>query len=146
MKRLLQMQFIPTNLDLGLLVLRVSVAFTLFLNHGWSKASNYSELATKFGDPIGVGPHFSLLFATTSDAICSVLIALGLATRWACAVNIINLSVALIFVHHFKLTTGPGSGEVAWLYLCVVIALFIVGPGRYSIDGGPRGEGSTSNS
>lgn len=107
MKRLLQMRFIPTNLDLGLLPLRVPVAFTLFLNHGWEKASNYSELAT----------------------------------RWACT---INLFVALIFVQYFKLH-GQGSGEVPWLYLWVVITLFIVGPGRYSIDGGPRGDSTTSN-
>ena len=137
MRRLLQMRFVATNLDWGLLLLRLSFGLSLFLNHGWEKTSNFTAVYNRFGDPIGVGGHFSMIFAMTSDAICSVLIGLGLATRWACAIIVINLTVAFVFVHHAKL---QGPGEVAWLYLWAGVMLFLVGPGRYSIDGGPRGD------
>jgi putative oxidoreductase len=78
-----------------------------------------------------------MIFAMTSDAICSVLIGLGLATRWACTIIAINLTVAFLFVHHAKL---HGPGELAWLYLWAAVMLFLAGPGRYSIDGVPRGD------
>lgn len=134
MKRWLQMRLIPTNLDLGLLLLRLAFGLSLFLNHGWEKASNFTEVYNRFGNPIGVGGHFSMVFAMTSDAICSVLIGLGLATRWACAIIVINVTVAFLFVHHAKV---HGPGEVPWLYLWAGVMLFLAGPGRYSIDGGP---------
>ena len=37
-------------------------------------------------------------------------------------------------VHKFRLT-GQGSGELAFLYLTVMVVLFICGAGRYSLDG-----------
>jgi len=60
---------------------------------------------------------------------------MGLATRLAALYEFGVLFVAWAFVHHF-LFSGHGAdhGELMWLYLSALIALFIPGPGRFSLD------------
>jgi putative oxidoreductase len=125
--------FVPLNLDLALLVLRIGMGFSLFLRHGWEKVSGFSAMAAHFPDPLHLGPVPSLAFALVSDAICSILIIFGLATRLAAAVCAVNLLVAFSLVHHFTLL-GQRTGEVAYLYLCGMILLILVGPGKFSLD------------
>jgi hypothetical protein len=74
----------------GLLVLRLA-GLSLFLKHGWEKLSGYSTMVQHFPDPIHVGAHAGLAFALLSDGICSVLVLIGLATRPAAVVILINL-------------------------------------------------------
>jgi putative oxidoreductase len=121
--------------DLGLLLLRVCAGAVLFLRHGWEKPTNFDMMAAHFPDPVHIGPHASLLFALASDAICSVLVAVGLATRWASLVVLINIGVAWAFVHHFLFFgRAADHGEICALYLAIYLALLVAGPGRFSVD------------
>lgn len=72
--------------------------------------------------------------ALFSDAICSILLMLGFATRWAALYIVIILGTAFSMVHHFALS-GPRSGELPYLYMGVALAIFLAGPGRFSVDG-----------
>ena len=47
------------------------------------------------------------------------------------------MTTAFVIVHGSALK-GPQSGELAFLYLGVFIALLLAGPGRFSIDGNLR--------
>jgi len=127
LKRLLQLSFIPSNTDLGLLLIRIGFGYWLFVHHGWEKVSTYSQLAKHYPDPLGLGQQFSLTFALLSDAVCSVLLALGLLTRPAALYVAINVAVAFVFVQH-------GRGENTWAYFWWAVLLFCAGPGRYSLD------------
>ena len=127
MKRLLQLSFIPLSADVGLLLIRVGFGFWLFTHHGWEKVTRYSQLAAHYPDPLGLGQQFSLSFALISDAICSVLMALGLLTRPAALYVAINVAVAFIVVQH-------GRGENTWSYFWWAMLLLCAGPGRYSLD------------
>jgi putative oxidoreductase len=121
--------------DFGLLLLRVCAGAVLFLRHGWEKPTKFSMMAAHFPDPVHIGPHASLLFALVSDAICSVLVAIGLATRWASLVVLINVGVAWAFVHHFLFFgRAADHGEICALYLAIYLALLVAGPGRFSVD------------
>lgn len=125
----------PATFDWGLLFLRICFGLTLFLKHGWEKPTNFSQMAQHFPDPLHIGPIPSLLFALTSDAICSMLILFGLGTRWAALVVFINISVAWSFVHHFQFFgRGADHGEGMVLYLGGFLAMAIMGPGRFSLD------------
>ncbi len=93
-------------------------------------------MAAHFPDPIHIGAVPSLVFALVSDAICSVLVMLGLATRWAALIVVINIGVAWSLVHHFIFFARPQGdhGELCFLYISVFLALFVAGAGRYSLD------------
>jgi putative oxidoreductase len=115
--------------------LRLSTALPLFLKHGTEKLFRFHFMAGHFPDPLHIGVIPSLLFATLSDGICTLLLMMGLATRWAALVIFINLFVALAFVHHFAIFGPQGDhGEIMMLYLGAMLTLFLAGGGKYSVD------------
>lgn len=131
-KRILTLGFAPRSTDAGLLVLRFGLGLSLFLKHGLEKLTGYSTMVTHFPDPIGVGPHLGLAYALFSDGICSLLVILGLGTRWAAAVIVFNLLVVFAFVHHMDFRDG--HIEAVLLYIVGFLAILICGPGRLSLD------------
>jgi len=111
-------------------------ALPLFLKHGTEKLFRFQHMTQHFPDPLHIGVVPSLLFATLSDGICSLLILVGLATRWAALVCFINIFVALVFVHHFMIFGPQGDhGELMLLYLAAMAMLFLGGAGKLSVDG-----------
>jgi putative oxidoreductase len=135
--RLLTLKFLPLWPDLSLLLLRVWFGGLLLLLHGWMKISMYGAMSQKFADPFGIGSPASLALSIFAEAVCSSLIVVGLFTRFAALVCIINMTTAFVTAHGAALT-GPHSGELPFLYLGVFIALLLAGPGRFSIDGSRR--------
>jgi putative oxidoreductase len=134
MNSFVRLGFIPPGYDLGLLVLRVCFGFSLFWCHGFSKIMGFSQMSAHFADPLHIGIGNTLMLAIFAESVCALLIVLGLATRWAAIVIAIDVGTAFALVHKFRLT-GQGSGEIAYLYLTVMVVLFICGAGRYSVDG-----------
>lgn len=134
-KKLLLLKQVPASQDAGLLALRLIAVTPLLLKHGLEKIFTFSQMAQHFPDPLGIGPVPSLLFAMVSDAICTALLILGLATRWAAPIAFINIFVAWAFVHHFQFFGHEGDhGELIVVYLGVIVTLFLAGAGKYSID------------
>ena len=133
MNRLLQLSFLPRSDDFALLVLRVFLGFDLFYRHGLEKITHFSQMAAHFPDPIHIGPKLSLVYALIADAICSLLVILGVATRLAALIIVINLAVAFALVQHFALS-GRGNGELPFIFLGGFLAILIAGPGRFSAD------------
>ena len=132
-RKVLQLGFLPRSADAALFVLRLWLGLSLLLLHGWSKLADFSEMAGKFPDPLGVGSTTSLALAVFAEVVCSVLLAFGLFTRLAAAVLAINMATAFLMVHKLALT-GSGSGELAFVYLAGWITLLVAGAGRFSFD------------
>jgi putative oxidoreductase len=130
--RLLQLSFLPHSIDAGLLVLRLWIGVMMF-THGWQKLRGFSEMSAKFPDILGIGSTPALALAVFAEAGCSILLALGLFTRFAAATLAITMGVAFFMAHKGALT-GPGNGELAFIYLGVFVALLIAGAGRSSLD------------
>jgi putative oxidoreductase len=126
--------FIPRSFDLALLFLRVAVGVSMIALHAWDKFVNFPSLMETFPDPLGIGHSFSLVLALFAELFCSALLVGGILTRFAAAVLIINLSVALFKVHGGDLSKA-GGGEPAALYLYAYVAILIAGGGRFSADG-----------
>lgn len=120
--------------DFALFVLRVWFGLLLFVKHGLDKAMHFSTMSTHFADPFHIGPKASLVLVLLAEAVCSLLVALGLWTRIAAAIVVINLTVAFAFAHHFQLF-GQRNGELAFAFLGAFVTLCISGPGRWSVDG-----------
>jgi len=113
----------------GLLVLRVSVC-AMMLTHGLHKLSNFAAISQSF-NPIGIGGTLSLSLVIFAELFCSIALILGLFTRLASIPLIVAMCVAVFVVH-----TGHAfaAKEPALLYLLFFTAIFIIGPGRYSVD------------
>jgi putative oxidoreductase len=131
--KFLHLNFLPRSADVALLVLRVGFGLSLLCLHGWGKLMNFSALLQKFSDPLGIGKTASLSLATTGEVVCAALLVLGLLTRVAAIGAGTTMAVAFWFVHSHRLS-GPGNGELAFLYLASCAALFVAGAGKYSVD------------
>jgi putative oxidoreductase len=68
-----------------------------------------------------------------SDGVCSVLVLIGLATRPAAAVIVINLLTAFIFVHHAAYF-ADSHVELVVVYIIIFATFLVTGPGRFSVD------------
>jgi putative oxidoreductase len=133
MNSFVRLGFIPPGYDLGLLVLRVCFGFSLFWCHGLSKITGFSRMAEHFADPLHIGMRTTLMLAIFAESLCALLVIIGLGTRWAALIIAIDVGTAFALVHKFRLT-GQGNGELAYLYLTVMLVLFISGAGKYSVD------------
>jgi len=138
--RTLKLDFIPSSPDAGLLLLRVCLCMSLFLKHGSEKVFYFSAMVAHFPDPLHIGASTGLVFAMIGDSLCSLLILVGLTTRWASLVAFVNIFVAWAFVHHFLFFGHDADhGEIIVLYLAGLLAIFVAGPGRYSVDSHLKG-------
>ena len=136
-RRLLDAPFVPKNIDLGLLFLRVGTGLILFTRHGWEKVSILSLTNPKFPSVLGLGHTPTWIMAMLSDGIFSLLLILGIGTRWIALYSFTEIFVAWAVVHHFTfLGKSPGAdhGELIALYLSAFLALMVTGGGRYSVD------------
>ena len=116
--------------DYGLLLLRVGIG-GLMLTHGIPKISMLSASPIKFPDPIGLGSTTSLILTLIGEVVAPILIIIGFKTKLATIPAEITMFVAFFVVH----ASDPiGKKEKALLYLICFLAIFLTGPGKYSID------------
>lgn len=134
---LLRLSFLPTHVDLGLLVLRLWVAIPMIALHGWGKLVNFGARSGSFADPFGIGSMPSLALITFSEVFGSILLILGLFTRFAAVMGAIGMTVAFVYGHGAQLS-GPRSGELPLIFLGAYVVLLLAGGGRFSLDGGGR--------
>ena len=135
--RILSAKFVPSNSDAGLLLLRIGTGLILFLRHGWEKVSQLTLSNPHFPDPLHIGHNTTWVLAMLSDGICSLLIILGVGTRWLSLYCFFNIFIAWSLIHHFTFlgkTPGADHGELIAQYLVAFAVLMVAGPGRYSVD------------
>ena len=118
------------NIDLGLLILRVGVS-GLMLTHGLPKLLNLLQGNFEFSDPIGLGSTISFILIVIAEAICPVLILVGIKTRIATIPPIIAMAVAAFMVHG---ADPIATKEKALLYLIGFLSIGLMGAGKLSLD------------
>ncbi len=120
------------GVDIGLLIMRLAFGSMMLFGHGLGKLLSYSERASQFGDPLGLGSSTSLALAIFAEFFCSIGIAFGFLTRFAAFALLFNMSVAAFLAH----AGAPfARREMALLYATAYATLLFLGPGRFSIDG-----------
>ena len=116
------------------LVGRLAVGL-LFLSTGWGKVHSLDKV-TAFFVKLGIpAPGLNAVVVGYSELICGALLILGLFTRLATLPLIVSMVVAILTaklpeIH--DLFDLVGADE--FTYLCVLVMLFIIGPGRASLD------------
>jgi len=118
------------NLDIALLLLRVTIA-VMMLTHGIPKLEMLSTDPIAFLDFMGLGPEISLYLTIFAEVICSFLLLFGITTRLAVIPLIITMLVAIFVVH---INDPFAKMEMGIHYLLVYIVLLLLGGGKYSVD------------
>ncbi len=117
--------------NIGLALLRI-VPSAMMLVHGIPKLQNFfSGEEIKFPDPIGIGASPSLFLAVIGEVLCPIFLIVGYKTRWFSVPAAITMFVAAFVLH----SADPFSvKEMAILYFLFFLVIFLLGPGKYSID------------
>lgn len=117
--------------SLAKLILRLSMG-GFMLTHGWPKLSRLISTGEfKFKDPLGLGPEVSLIAVIFAEFVCSILVILGFKTRLATIPLMFTMLVAAFVVH----AADPfGRKEKALLFFVGFLVIFLIGPGRHSLD------------
>lgn len=122
--------------DLGLLILRVGIG-VMFLTHGVPKLARGPDGWERLGrtmELVGIGftPTLWGLLAALAETIGGLCFALGLWTRAVCLPLAFTMVMAAL--NHFAKGDGFGRASHAIEACFVFVAMFLVGPGRYSLD------------
>ena len=132
MRSLLSTRYSAGAFNTGLLLFRVAIGL-LMVKHGYDKMVHFNEYASHFMSFLGMGAKVSLALTIFAEFFCSILLILGLFTRFACIPLIIVMSVALFMVHNGN--PYDDHGQMAALFLISYILILIIGPGKASVDG-----------
>lgn len=123
------------NIDLGLLILRISIGLLMLL-HGIAKLKGVSfieGLLTEKGLPA-----FIAYGVYVTEIIAPLLLIIGFRTRLSAIVYVAGVLVAIILVHSsdiFTLNQHGGWGiELLGLYLFGAVALIFTGGGKFSLS------------
>ncbi|HEY9185694.1 MAG TPA: DoxX family protein [Salegentibacter sp.] len=119
------------QVDIGLLVFRLAIS-GLMLTHGIPKLIRFfGDAPIQFADPIGIGEVTTFTLAVLAEFVCSLLVIIGLGTRFAVIPLIATMAVAALIVH---VPDGFDKQELPLLFLSGWILLFFTGAGKYSLD------------
>jgi putative oxidoreductase len=127
---------LPAAADLALLLLRL-VLGAAFVIHGYSKFHDPTGWATRMLPGV---PAWLQAIAAFAELGGGAALMLGLFTRLFAFLIACNMVVAVFGVliphHALFVNDGPGapSYEKPLVYLAVVLALLLCGPGRFSAD------------
>jgi putative oxidoreductase len=123
--------------DAGKLVLRLTVGI-LVLMHGIAKLLN--GIGPIEGMLVARGmPAFVAWGAYIGEVLAPLLLIIGIYTRAAAAIVMVNMIVAIALAHSaefFQLgKTGGWSLELQGMFLFGALAIVLLGAGRYSVAG-----------
>ncbi|SKB80329.1 putative oxidoreductase [Sphingobacterium nematocida] len=131
------MSTVNTKKDIALLILRVTIGLTMLIFHGLPKLMGGPEKWKKIGLSMGnLGidflPSVWGFSASIVESLCALFIVLGLWTR----PNSILLAFTMLIATISHLTAGDGFNVASHAIelMAVFIALFLTGPGKYSVD------------
>jgi putative oxidoreductase len=128
-------RYLPLNLDVALLVLRLTLAAVL-LYHGLPKVMNFGATVGMFQSMNIPAPALSAGFALLAEVVGGILILLGVAVDIAGLLVVIDMIGAIVFVHGQNGFDFLKNGwEHPFTVLAVALAIALAGPGGMAIGG-----------
>ena len=91
---------------------------------------NFNSLVDTYPSVLGFGSYMTLMITIFCEFCCSLFLIAGLLVRIMTIPMIVAMGVAFFDVHDAMMP----EGELALIYFIMFIVLFIIGPGRFSVD------------
>ena len=122
--------------DLAYLIVRVTAGVFVFV-HGWIKVTAMTHAGlTGYFAKLGIEPaSFWAYYIPFNETIVALLVTIGLLTRPAALLLIIEFIVLILVVHVPRGYSAAVNGwEFPLFWLLVLIAILLRGGGPYSVD------------
>jgi putative oxidoreductase len=121
----------------ALLLARLSVGL-LFMSTGWGKVTDLAKVTSYFVH-LGIpAPGFNAVLVGYSELIGGSLLVIGLLTRLATIPLVVSTVVAILTAKRSELHWATLPFDLAgfdeFTYLCVLVVIAVLGPGRASLD------------
>jgi putative oxidoreductase len=118
----------------AMLLARLSVGL-LFLSTGWGKVHDIPKV-TGFFESLGIPmPGLNAVVVAYSELLCGSALIVGLFTRLATVPLIVSMIVALLTAKRSDIHgIFDLVGADEFTYLCMLVVIAFVGPGRWSAD------------
>jgi putative oxidoreductase len=126
-------RYLPLNLDLALLLLRLALA-AILLYHGLPKVMNFGQTAGAFQSMHIPAPTLVAAYATIVEVLGGILILFGVAVDLAGLLVAIEMLGAIFTVHWangFDFTKGGWEHPFSVLVMALTLAL--AGAGGYAV-------------
>jgi putative oxidoreductase len=131
MKKILSTAYTDSLFNIGNFVLRASLGILMCFHHGVPKIAHFSQWQDSFFNFMQLGSKLSLILSIIAEAFASAFLVLGLFTRIAAFLLVIDMGVAIFLFHSGQ----PGSKfEDAILFFSGFLFILLVGPGKISVD------------
>lgn len=112
----------------------------MFMQFGIRQIANFNEVAATFPALMGMSSETTLLVMIMIEIICSMLIILGLFTRFALIPPIVSMAIAEHVIMQysaseelFKLYTIQ-AGYLPIMFIGIFLFMMLAGPGKISLD------------
>ncbi len=122
------------NKNISLLLARIFFAGLMIWNHGLSKFLElwpFNDVAISDRDLFDLGALASVILFVLGEFLAPIFVLIGYKTRIFSLFPIITMFFAIVLVHS---DMSFGTWEKALLFLVGFLMIFLMGPGKYSID------------
>lgn len=120
-------------MDISVATLLLRLIFGgLFVYYGLTKILSFNEILPFFQDVIGIGSKTSFILVIFAEFFCGMLVTIGLLTRLAVIPIFITMFVAFFIAHAHDTFQVK---NLAFVYLLLSLVVFLLGSGKYSVDG-----------
>jgi putative oxidoreductase len=120
------------NTDIGLLILRICAGLALAFGHGLGKVPPAEGFVNMIGENLGLpAPGLMAWLSAIAEFAGGILLALGLLTRPAALLILLNMTTAVLLAHAGQ---SFGEREKALLFAFIALQFLFSGAGRYSLD------------
>ena len=122
------------NKNISLLLARIFFAGLLIYNHGLTKFLElwpFNDIAIRDRDLFGLGAIVSILLFVLGEFLAPIFVLIGYKTRIFALFSIITMFFAIVLSH---LDDPFRTWEKPLLFLIGFLLIFLMGPGKHSID------------
>ena len=122
------------NTNIILLIVRLLFSGLMIINHGlqyFMQLWPFNDISVGTKTIFGLSTLFTAILFFIGEFLAPLFVLLGYYTKLSSLVCMLTMTIAIILTHSNNPFT---EGELALLYLVGFLIIFLMGPGKYSVN------------